>query len=106
VVATGGGVVLSDLAWATMRRTGVVLGLSARRETLLERIGPRAASRPLLGDDPPAALEALLWRRRHLYARADATLATDALTPEVAAGGLLGLLRSLLGPLAQPGGGR
>jgi len=106
VVATGGGIVLSDLAWATMRRTGVVLGLSARLPTLLDRIGPRAASRPLLGEEPGPALEQLLWRRRHLYGRADATAATDGLGPEVVAGALLGLLRSLLGPLAQPGASR
>jgi chorismate synthase len=106
VVATGGGVVLSELAWATMRRAGVVLGLSGRLQTLLDRIGPRAASRPLLGEAPAPALEQLLWRRRHLYARADATVATDGLSADVVAGALLGLLRSLLGPLARPGASR
>ena len=102
VVATGGGVVLGDPAWRTMRGSGVVLGLTARKETLLARLGSEAERRPLLAGDAGAALERILRERRHLYRRADATLDTEGLGLEAVAGALVGLLRSLLGPLARP----
>jgi chorismate synthase len=105
VIATGGGVVVGEPAWRTMRRSGIVLGLIARRETLLERLAAEARSRPLLAGDPEAALDTVLRARRHLYARADATLQTDGLGLEAVAGALTGLVRMLLGPLARPGAG-
>jgi shikimate kinase len=105
VVATGGGVVLGDPAWRTMRTSGVVLGLTARTETLLARLGSETSRRPLLAGDAGAALEALLRERRHLYRRADLTLDTDGLGLDGVAGALVGMLRSLQGPLARPGAG-
>ena len=103
VVATGGGVVLGDAAWRTMRSSGVVLGLTASRETLLARLGSETSLRPLLAGDAGAALDALLRERRHLYRRADLTLDTGGLGLDAVAGALVGLLRSLQGPLVRPG---
>src|SRR5262249_8651679 len=106
VVATGGGVVLGDPAWRTMRASGVILGLAAPEETLLARLGSSIARRPLVAGDASAAREALLRERRHLYRRADLTLDTEGLGPDAVAGALVGLLRSLQGPLARPGASR
>ncbi|HTS79384.1 MAG TPA: chorismate synthase [Myxococcaceae bacterium] len=103
VVGTGGGVVVGEPAWRTMRASGVVLGLAARPETLLQRLGAGTASRPLLSGDARAALETLLRDRRHLYRRADLTLDTDGLDLDQVAGALVGLLRTLQGPLVRPG---
>jgi shikimate kinase len=103
VVGTGGGVVLGDAAWRTMRSSGVVLGLTARKETLLGRLAGQTAHRPLLAGDAGSALEKVLGERRHLYRRADLTLDTEGLPPDGVAGALVGLLRSLQGPLVRPG---
>jgi len=103
VIGTGGGVVLGDAAWRTMRSSGVVLGLTASKETLLARLAAETGRRPLLAGDAGAALETVLRERRHLYRRADLTLDTEGLTPDGVAGALVGLLRSLQGPLTRPG---
>jgi len=103
VVGTGGGVVVGDPAWRTMRSSGVVLGLSASKETLLARLGAEASRRPLLAGDAGSALEAVLRERRHLYRRADLTLDTEGLGLDAVAGALVGMLRSLQGPLVRPG---
>ena len=103
VVGTGGGVVLGDPAWRTMRSSGVVLGLTASKETLLARLAGETARRPLLAGDAGTALETVLRERRHLYRRADLTLDTEGLSPDGVAGALVGLLRSLQGPLTRPG---
>ena len=81
----------------------MVLGLTASKETLLTRLAGETARRPLLAGDAGAALETVLRERRHLYRRADLTLDTEGLSPDGVAGALVGLLRSLQGPLGRPG---
>jgi shikimate kinase len=103
VIGTGGGVVLGDAAWRTMRSSGVVLGLTASKDTLLARLAGEIARRPLLSGDAGTALETVLRERRHLYRRADLTLDTEGLSPDGVAGALVGLLRSLDGPLVRRG---
>ena len=81
----------------------MVLGLTATQETLLTRLAGETARRPLLAGDAGAALEKVLRERRQLYRRADATLDTEGLSPDGVAGALVGLVRSLQGPLVRPG---
>ena len=81
----------------------MVLGLTATKETLLARLAGETTRRPLLAGDAGAALETVLRERRHLYRRADVTLDTEGLSPDGVAGALVGLLRSLRGPLSRPG---
>ena len=88
VVATGGGAPLRDENRALMARTGWVIALEGRPETLharLERQRNSAAPdavRPLLaGDDALARLSELKARRQSLYALADWTVHTDRLAP-------------------------
>lgn len=110
VVALGGGTPCTEDAWRRMRRAGVVVALAAEVAELLRRVvvSPGGiATRPLLaGGDPEPRLAELVEARRRWYARADATLRTDGLSPDAAAGAVLGLLRSLAGPLGPRGGSR
>lgn len=70
VVATGGGVVLSQANVEAMRRSGVVAYLAADAKTLAARLASDT-SRPLLaGVDKVAALTVLLEERRELYVKA------------------------------------
>ena len=69
VVSTGGGAVLSPANCALMRERGTVVWLRARPETLLERVG-KGQGRPLLADDPAAALRRIAAEREHAYANA------------------------------------
>ncbi len=77
VVALGGGAVLDARNRATLRASGVLLTLAARLETVRRRVGDDA-SRPLLTGD----LEARLAARAAAYADANATIDTDARSPD------------------------
>jgi shikimate kinase / 3-dehydroquinate synthase len=83
IVATGGGAVLAGENWAIMRPNSVIVGLTAPPETLLSRVVAhsslvgQSAVRPLLEGDRLARLNRMLADRAHLYAMADATIATD-----------------------------
>jgi len=83
VVSVAGGAVLSEENRALLVRSGTVVWLRARPETLAKRVGD-GAGRPLLGDDPGAALAALYEVRRPLYESvASVTVDVDDLPPEV-----------------------
>ncbi len=82
VVSVAGGAVLSEANRALLTRAGTVVWLRARPETLTKRVGD-GAGRPLLGDDPGAALAALYEVRRPLYESVAAvTVDVDNLLPE------------------------
>lgn len=89
VVAVAGGAVLDPGNRLRIERGGTVVWLRADVATLARRVGD-GAGRPLLGDDPPAALAELEAVRRPLYAAlADAVVDVDHLTPEEAADAVL-----------------
>ncbi|HYI15246.1 MAG TPA: 3-dehydroquinate synthase [Thermomicrobiales bacterium] len=83
VIATGGGAVLSPANWAAWRPGSVVVALTARAETLVERVRRQAADsgelaeRPLLAGDAEARMRSMLVSRGPLYASADITVDTD-----------------------------
>ena len=96
VVATGGGVVTQQENWGLLH-SGIVIWLDVVPEQLMQRLKADSTVRPLLQtDDPDAALNALLNRRRPLYAEADLTVVIDQETPAAVADGILQLLPSLL----------
>ncbi|HEX4541251.1 MAG TPA: shikimate kinase [Acidimicrobiales bacterium] len=66
VVSVAGGAVLDPDNRHVLRRGGVVVWLWAPVETLAQRVGD-GAGRPLLGDDPAAALRHLYAERRPVY---------------------------------------
>ena len=73
VVATGGGAVLAADTRAALADGGTtVVWLDAPVDVLVDRVtaGPDAPVRPLLGDDPRAALAALAEARAPIYADA------------------------------------
>lgn len=69
VIAVGGGAVLDPENVRRLREGGVLVHLTARPEVVLRRIGD-GASRPLLRDDPEAAVARLLAEREPAYAAA------------------------------------
>ncbi len=82
VIATGGGVPLRPTNMAELEKNGVVFCLTAKPETVLERLRAEPATRPLLqGDEPRRRIEELLETRRSVYARCRSDIATDGLTP-------------------------
>lgn len=78
VVATGGGVGADLELSAVMRRTGLVVLLTAPVEVLSDRVG-RGDGRPLLGSDTSGDLERLLLARAIRY-RSAAHVVVDAST--------------------------
>jgi shikimate kinase len=81
VVSVAGGAVLRPENRELLRASGRVIWLRARPDTLAARVGD-GTGRPLLDDDPAAALVALDAVRRPLYAEvADETIDVDDLSP-------------------------
>jgi shikimate kinase len=104
VVSVAGGAVLSEANRALLARSGIVVWLRARPETLTQRVGD-GAGRPLLGDDPGGALAALYEVRRPLYdSVAAVTVDVDDLSPEAVADRVLS--GAGLGPGATDSGKR
>ena len=66
VVSVAGGAVLDPANRALIARSGTVVWLRARPETLGSRVG-NGAGRPLLGDDPTDAMRRLLAERAPFY---------------------------------------
>jgi shikimate kinase len=66
VISVAGGAVLDPDNRAAIEAAGLVVWLRAQLATLAERVGD-GTGRPLLGDDPPAALARLYAERRPLY---------------------------------------
>ncbi|MGI8686492.1 MAG: shikimate kinase [Acidimicrobiales bacterium] len=92
VVSVAGGAVLDPDNREAIRGGGTVVWLRAAVETLAARVGT-GAGRPLLGDDPAAALARLYEERRPLYAElADLVVDVDAATPDEAVDQILGAL--------------
>ena len=94
VVSTGGGAVLSPINRALMRERGTVVWLRARPETLLARV--RAGEgRPLLADDPAAALQRIAAERQAAYTdAAHVIIDIDGLTADQVADAVLDAVKS------------
>ena len=83
VIATGGGTIVDARNYAALARAGVVVCLTARPEIIARRIGPRAASRPMLtkgGKRLPDRIAELLAERHEAYARAAISVDSSDLT--------------------------
>lgn len=106
VIATGGGAILSSANRRRMKRAGPIIYLKAPVDVLLARLGGDPG-RPLLGDDPRAALERLQGERAALYEDGsivvDAAQQVDAVADAVMArlAGLRRTVRVDLGPRAH-----
>ncbi|MDP9404625.1 MAG: shikimate kinase [Actinomycetota bacterium] len=82
VVSVAGGAVLDPENRRVLRERGTVVWLNAPVAVLAGRVGD-GAGRPLLGDDPAAALARLYEERRPLYEElADIVVDVEARIPE------------------------
>jgi shikimate kinase len=82
VIAVGGGAVLDPENVSLLRDAGLLVHLTARPDVILRRVGD-GASRPLLREDPHAAVARLLAEREPTYAAvADVTIDTSERTAE------------------------
>ena len=104
VIAAGGGSFVDPDNRKLMLASGRVVCLSARAETILQRISRsqgnesekgKAPFRPLLaGDDPLTRIKELLAQRAQAYDQAHHTVETDGLTPEQVADQVYDLCRA------------
>lgn len=88
VVATGGGAILDQRNFIDLSHCGIVVCLAARPEVIARRVGPHAASRPLLaagGKPVRERIAELIEARREAYARAAVTVDTSDMSLEQAA---------------------
>jgi shikimate kinase len=82
VIAVAGGAVLNPDNRRLIKDSGTVVWLRARPQKLAVRVGD-GVGRPLLGDDPAAAMQHLLDQRAPYYAEvADAVIDVDDLSPD------------------------
>lgn len=86
VISTGGGAVLRPANRALMARSGFIVCLEARPETILRRLNDRAEDEPLdrpllAAGDPLFRIRELKQGRQHLYALCDWAVHTDEMTP-------------------------
>jgi shikimate kinase/3-dehydroquinate synthase len=87
VIAIGGGAIVDPQNYELLAKTGVIVCLEARPETIYERLFREAASspetevRPLLAvDNPLERIKQLKATRQSHYAKADWTIHTDGLS--------------------------
>lgn len=83
VIATGGGVVLSNENMRRLKKNGILIALTASTETILERTG-RRITRPLLTDllEREQLVAKLLNDRAQLYQKADFSVDTNLVSPQ------------------------
>jgi len=84
VIATGGGVILDPANMEDLQRTGLVVCLTASKETLLARL-QGDHSRPLLEGDQAVRLSELMDARRSLYEAIPIRIDTTGMSPEAVA---------------------
>jgi shikimate kinase len=98
VVGVAGGAVLRPENRELIRRAGLTVWLRADPLTLAKRVG-NGHGRPLLGDDPEAALKRLYPEREpHYRELADLVVDVDQLRPNEVADRIVGALGALGAP--------
>ena len=94
VIATGGGAILNPRNLEALKRSGVVIALTAKPETILERLGT-GEDRPMLwGGETPERIRFLLAERAPVYAKADLCVDTTERSIPQVVDHILGALRA------------
>jgi shikimate kinase len=92
VIDLGGGAVIRDENWESVRASGVVICLTADEKTLMERT-KKYKHRPLLNvEDPKQKIRNLMAKRAHFYAKADHCVDTGKLTVKQAVEKISGIV--------------
>jgi len=93
VIATGGGIVLNPANISDFSKSGFVVCLMAKPETVLKRV-KNDTSRPLLsGDDKLRKILDIMESRRKMYEAIPARIDTDSLTADEVAAKIIALFR-------------
>jgi shikimate kinase len=93
VIATGGGAIVNPRNLANMKRSGVVITLTADIQTILQR-SSKENTRPLLEtEDRLQRIRTLMDQRAPYYAQADIVLDTTSLSIDEVVAKLLDCLR-------------
>ncbi|MDW8055236.1 MAG: shikimate kinase [Elusimicrobiota bacterium] len=80
IIATGGGVVLRKENVDNLRNNGVIINLTAKPETIFERLQKQPGVRPLLNKPEPfEEIKKLLNQREEFYKNCDIRIETDNL---------------------------
>jgi shikimate kinase len=96
VLSPGGGWMTNPAAAATLRPSARIIYLRVTPAAAIARMGKAAQARPLLaGDDPLAALGALIARRAPFYETADHSIDTTALSLDEVADSLAAMFHDL-----------
>lgn len=92
VIATGGGAIVNARNLEVLKRSGVLIALTADPETILSRLGG-GEDRPMLrGGDSQERIRLLLEERASAYAQADLTVDTSDRTVDEVVDHLVALL--------------
>ena len=83
VISTGGGVVLRKVNMDELRKNGIIVNLTAKPETIYNRLKNQPGVRPLLNKpDPMNEIIKLLLQREEYYKNCDLRIETDNFTVE------------------------
>ncbi|HWC72435.1 MAG TPA: shikimate kinase [Gemmatimonadales bacterium] len=97
VIVPGGGWAAQPGALDDARARGYVIYLKARVEIAAGRAAPSGTRPVLMGDDPVEQMRELFKTREPFYAKADATVQTEAKTPEQLAAEVVRLAQTSAG---------
>lgn len=101
VVATGGGAILDPRNLETLKRSGIVIALTADPDTILSRIGD-GEDRPMLRGGPKEErIRRLMEARASAYAQADLTVDTSARSVDEVVEHLLALVARRRAPVVD-----
>ena len=93
IIDLGGGAVLRDENWEHMRSSGIVIGLTAGADAIMERT-KKYKHRPLLNVKyPKQKILNLMAKRAPFYAKADNCVDTGKLTVKQAVEKIIGIVR-------------
>lgn len=81
IISTGGGAILRQENIDLLRSNGIIVCLTARPETILNRTS-KSSKRPLLNvENPLGRIKDLMESRKFFYEKADLMIDTEAKTP-------------------------
>jgi 3-dehydroquinate synthase len=105
VIATGGGALVDPENHTLMMKTGTVVCLTASRDEIVRRLNEMDLSaRPLLGDNPQAAVARLMEARRDAYRAFPWRIDTTGLPVEEVAQRVIEIATEITLTVRHPGG--
>ncbi|MCS7230599.1 MAG: shikimate kinase [Elusimicrobiota bacterium] len=97
IISTGGGVVLRKENMENLRKNGIIINLSAKPETIYERLKKQPGIRPLLDKpNPLQEIRKLLKQREKYYQDCDFQIQTDNISVEKVAYKILECIKDRL----------